>query len=175
MQARCRLASGDGTYRLLLFTPVLIASGTASCSSSLGYTPHAMHSPSVDVRRTQGCVELGFFSARDPELPVTSLYLEIHVENRCNEPALVDIAALRMFAYGHDGSRRTLSLYDPRHQVIPLHVQARRAGVERFRVDGTQGVGKVDSVCIDATDVVPDARPTHGQSVCFDFSTTVSR
>ncbi len=153
--------------------PVL--AGTAACAPSPSYTPHAVHSPPAEARRSLGCIDLGFFVARDRDLPEASFYLEVHVENRCDEPVLVNLGALRMNTYGIDRSRRPLSFYDPRYQIAPLHAQARRAGVERFRIDGAQRPETLAFICVDPADVVPDAGRGAARPVCFDFTSGESR
>lgn len=165
------LASGVHSWRFVL--PVL--AGTAGCAPSADYTPHALHSPLAEARRAFGCIDLGFFAARDRELPPASFYLEVHVENRCDEPVLVNLGALRMTAHGIDRSRRPLTFYDPRHQIVPLHAQARREGVERFRIDGAQPPGSLAVICIDPADVVPDAGRGPARPACFDFTSVGSR
>lgn len=82
--------------------------------------------------------------------------------NRCDEPAVVDLATLRVFGRNKDGTAVRLIAFDPRRELRPKLLDARASGRE---VIAYSSAVAVRSVCIDAGSI------THSMDsrlVCFN-------
>jgi hypothetical protein len=119
-------------------------------------------------RRVGECLEIGVAAGRDYLIPSSSLLVEVSLENRCHEPTLVDLAQLRMWAERLNGERYSLVLYDPRKEVVALHLQPEAKAVERFRVDEAGEPGALGQACFDPTFVGGETTRLAGV-VCYRF------
>ncbi len=144
----------------------LAVGGMSSCTP--GYPTHPFEPLPVGSTRRVGCVEFGVSAGRDASFPLTSVYVEVSLENLCSDPAPVNLAALHMWADRKNGDRFELAYYDPRNEIVPLHIEIQGHGVERFRVDGAGEPGALRQVCFDPTVISGPYNPRQG-AICYLF------
>lgn len=154
-----------------------LAAAAALVGSVGACAPNYPVHPPMDLprgaTRTMGCVELSVGAGRDADFPSTSLLVEVGLHNRCDEPALVDLRALRMWSEQRDGERWQMAFYDPRGEIVPLHLEAQATGLERFRVDGAGAPGTLRQACFDPTYVGGPTTHLAG-AVCYLFDHELS-
>jgi hypothetical protein len=93
----------------------------------------------------------------------------VHLENLCEQPVPVAIDRLRAIADANDGTTRTPVFFDPRGEIVQLHIEPKKAAVERFRLDGAGDPGTLARVCFDVRDVSPSDEPAP-ELICYDLS-----
>ncbi len=98
---------------------------------------------------TAGCVDLAV--ERRADLPDGGIVLSYAFGNRCEEPVLVDLAAVRVFGRAPDGAVIQLSAYDPRREIEPRYLDGAAVGHET--VSYLREDTFVD-VCVDSASVV---------------------
>lgn len=121
-----------------------------------------------EATRRLGCLEVSVGAGRDYDLPPSSLLVEVDLHNRCEEPALVDLRSMRMWTERRSGDRFALAFYDPRAEVVPLHMEPEAQAIERFRVDDAGAPGTVHQICFDPTYVGGPTTRLAG-AVCYRF------
>ena len=109
--------------------------------------------------RTLACLDVGL--AITPEQSL----LEMHVGNRCVHAEPFDLEQLVIHATDGSGNDRMVSLVDPRHEIVRLHIGARERGHERIRLSNLY---EVDHLCIEVAGVAPDAPEARPSPVCLD-------
>jgi hypothetical protein len=60
-----------------------------------------------------------------------------------------------------------MSMYDPRGEIHAASVDSEVAAVERIRLDGSEGLGRTVSLCIDVTHVSREAERAAPAHVCM--------
>lgn len=142
--------------------PFLLCLG--ACVSK-GYAPRSLFQTSteqgIDSRavRAMGCLDVGI-SVRGPaDAPI----LRSKVGNGCVEPALLDLGRLVVTARDEKGVERPLMIDDPRAEVVPLHLDARREMTEGFKLVGAEG--RISRLCVDLRGVAWSATDT--KPICF--------
>lgn len=80
--------------------------------------------------------------------------------NRCDDPAIVDLASARVFGHTIDGIPIQLVAYDPRGEIRPMRLDARAHGREAIAYPSSEAVG----LCIDAASVTHTTPP---RWLCF--------
>lgn len=88
--------------------------------------------------------------------------IEYHFGNRCNEPAIVDLAAAPVYGRTSDGSTSKLFAFDPFHELRLLEIDARAVGQEAIEYPSSE---VLTSLCIDAAAIAHAAPP---RWLCFD-------
>jgi hypothetical protein len=100
------------------------------------------------LRVTVDCVD--FAIERKPDRIDGDKVLSFDFGNRCDQPAMVDLASVRIVGRTVAGSTVDLVAFDPRREIRPLWIDGRAYGREAIayssRVD-------VRSVCIDAASI----------------------
>jgi hypothetical protein len=109
--------------------------------------------------RTLACLDVGFAISGPRPL------LEMHVGNRCVHAERLDLARLAIRATGEDGAERTVSLVDPRQEIVPVHVGALERGHERIPLSG---LGDVTRICFDVAAVATDAPDARPLPICLE-------
>ena len=114
--------------------------------------------------RTLGCLDLGIvlYERNGKDL------VDVHVGNRCGYPERLDLGKLAIRGTDPAGNTREVSLYDPKGEVVPLHVGGAQRGRERFRIDDARDMR---TVCFDLDRAAPDAPAAHPPPLCFDRPT----
>lgn len=81
--------------------------------------------------------------------------------NRCDEPALVDLAAARLVGHTSNGLTIDLVAYDPEQEIRPMRLDGRAVGREAIAYAGD---ASVRGVCIDAASIAHRSPP---RWLCF--------
>lgn len=105
-----------------------------------------------------GCVDLAV--SRRPDHGGAAV-LDYQFGNRCNHGTLIDLARVRVVGRAIDGTERALVPHDPRRELRPLTLDARRIGLEVIAYPAPVPTAQV---CIDVASVV-HARPARW--LCF--------
>jgi hypothetical protein len=143
-----------------VFLPFLLC---LSACVSKGYAPRSLFTAEsgLDPRavRAMGCLDVGL-SVRGPaDAPI----LRAKVGNGCVEPAALDLGRLVVTARDESGAERALGIDDPRAEVVPLHLDARREMTEGFRLVGFEG--RIARLCVDLRGIAWSATDT--RPICF--------
>jgi hypothetical protein len=111
--------------------------------------------------RTLGCLDVGIEPLGD-----RSDVVDVHMGNRCTHPEPIDLAKLGVTVRKHEyeGVARDAAVWDPRNEVIPLHVGGAERGRERIRIDG---MSTAQRVCFSFGSIVPDAPDARPLPMCF--------
>ena len=113
-----------------------------------------------DYVRTLACLDIGL-AIHERE---SDSLLDMDVGNRCIHGEPFALEEMKISAHDASGDPRSVSLFDPRHELVAVHVGAQERGHERIRMEGLTGVAEV---CFDLTGVVPDAPHTHSAPLCL--------
>lgn len=109
--------------------------------------------------RTLACLDVGLAISEPRSL------LEMHVGNRCVRAERFDLGQMAIRATAADGERRSVSLVDPRQEIVRKHVAAMERGHERIPLSG---LGDVTRVCFDVAAVATDAPDARPAPICLD-------
>lgn len=126
------------------------------------YQPGSFHDARgyfVGTRITVDCVDLAV--ARQPDLRDGCKVIGFAFANRCDRPATIDLASMRVVGRTRRGDV-DLVAYDPKRELRPLLLDGGAAGREAIAFEGGR---EVDRVCIDAGSL---ARTTGPRWVCTD-------
>jgi hypothetical protein len=108
--------------------------------------------------RVLGCAVVGFSLDRDAsQTSDASLLLDVSVHNRCLREVGLDLSRLRLSAKDESGAVRPVTMYDPRREIHPMQLDSAIAGTERIRIDVSGGLDATQTICIDLTEISPDA------------------
>jgi hypothetical protein len=66
--------------------------------------------------------------------------------NRCLHAVPVNLAAVRVVAKDNAGNTREVAPYDPKHEIVPLRIDALWSGAERIEYPAGRGA---DTICVD--------------------------
>lgn len=118
--------------------------------------------------RDLGCVILGFSLDRESSLTTDqSLLLDVSIQNRCVRDEPLDLSGLSLHGYDESGASRSVSVYDPRHEIGAMRVDAQTEGTERLRIDVSGGLNATKTICIDLERVSPDAARLRQPRLCL--------
>lgn len=163
--SRIALVRRRGVIAILLL-------GCAASACTPGYPTHPAAELRPGATRRVGCVEFGVEAERDATLPVTSILVQISLKNKCSDSAPVDLNALLMWADRTNGERFELTFYDPRKEIVPLHLQTESEGVERLEVLDAGSPGSLRQICFDPTRITGGSKPTG--AICYLFDQEAS-
>ena len=112
------------------------------------------------------CVDFAIAATHDDRIPSTSILLDVEVENHCGSPQPLDLEKLDLWVETASSERHSLTLYDPRHEIVPLHIDGHGSAFERIRADGVGDDPALSSLCFaaDATLGLPKGSP---HPICF--------
>jgi len=117
-----------------------------------GYSPGSFHSPLQSFpgqHATVGCLDVAVDRRQDRDSG--EIIVEYAFGNRCDRPALVDLAAAVVRGRTADQQTVALVAYDPRGQILPLRIDGRAVGGETIAyVTDTP----LREVCVDAASIV---------------------
>lgn len=100
-------------------------------------------------RTTVGCIDLAV--ERRPDLTSGGAVLAYEFGNRCDRPATIDLANVRVKARTYSGTDLDLVAYDPDWQLRPLEIDGRAAGKEAIAYPADE---RLAEVCVDIASVV---------------------
>ncbi len=148
-----RSAFVDAIQRVLLGS--LLLSGCAYQADSFSYSREAFNGVYVSVR----CLDLAIDHRKQPN---ASDVISYAFGNRCDEPALVDLAAARVYGHTADGSAVKLFAFDPFKEIRTMRLDGRAVGREAIEYPSSQPLA---DVCIDAASI---AHASPARWVCFN-------
>jgi hypothetical protein len=129
------------------------------------YKPDSFHShshPFTGQHVSAGCLDLAI--ERRPDLIGGGAVLAYEFGNRCDRPAVVDLARVNVVGRTFDGRELNLAAWDPRHEIRPLTLDGRAIGNEALAYRNKDAFAEV---CVDAASI---ARATPERWVCFATS-----
>ncbi len=123
---------------------IVIAAGLAGCV----YQPGSFTSASATFagqQATLGCLDLAL--ERKPDLPDGLAVVSYVFGNRCDHPAVVDLASVAVVGHTADGSRLELAAYDPHHEISVMRIDGRVVGREAIAYPSD---APLTDICVDA-------------------------
>jgi hypothetical protein len=111
------------------------------------YSPGSFHGPLgafTGKRVSLPCLDVAVSLTDDDR--ATGTIVEYSFGNRCLHAVPVNLAAVRVVAKDDDGTTRDLAPYDPKHEIVPLRIDALWSGTERIEYPDGNGAG---TICID--------------------------
>ncbi|HUJ63830.1 MAG TPA: hypothetical protein VLX92_35260 [Kofleriaceae bacterium] len=112
---------------------------------------------------TVGCLDI---SIRERPPVRGADVLQYTFGNRCDHPAMVDLAAANVIGRLGDGREVELIAYDPNREIRPLPIDGRMVGQEAIAY---QAATEVSQICVDAGGI------GHGQPQWLCFPGVASR
>jgi hypothetical protein len=116
--------------------------------------------PYEGVRVSVECLDMAI--ARRKEPTPESNVLEYRFGNRCDEPAVVDLAVAKLYGTTTDGVPIDLYAFDPFHELKPLRIDARAVGREAIDYPSS---ATLDHMCIDVASI---AHAYPARWICFN-------
>ncbi len=104
---------------------------------------HSMDQPFPGARASAGCLDIAI--KRRPDL-AHSAVVEYAFGNRCERPAVVDLASALVVSRNGDSTPIRLKPFDPRHEIVPREIDGLAVGGEAIAY---LSAGPVDSLCVD--------------------------
>ena len=131
----------------------------ALCAALIGcaYSPGSLHTRAGETVQT-GCIDLAI--ERRPDLPGQSV-LAYTFGNRCDHPAVVDLARVAAVGRTVDGREVNLAAFDPHHELRAVELDGRASGNEAIAYPSTIPLAEV---CVDAAAI---AHESPARWVCF--------
>jgi hypothetical protein len=115
--------------------------------------------------RTLACLDVGLALTDMRSDTRSDTLLEMHVGNRCIHAEPFDLAQLVMRGKDASGNERVVSLVDPRHEIVHLHVGALERGHERIRLSA---LDHLEQLCFELGSIAPDAPEARPLPLCLD-------
>jgi hypothetical protein len=110
-------------------------------------------------RTTVGCIDLSV--ERRPDLTSGGTILGYQFGNRCDHPAVVDLASVAVIGRTVAGDEVSLAPYDPDKEIRSLKIDGRTTGEEAIAYQSNIALAEV---CVDASTVSHEGAPTW---LCF--------
>jgi hypothetical protein len=149
------VAGARNPIALPFFVGALALGGCAYQPDSFSYVRQPFNGVFVSV----DCLDLAIAKRKNS---TEGNVLEYQFGNRCDEPAVVDLAFARVYGTTTDGSSMDLYAFDPFHELKALRLDARSVGREAIDYPSQ---GTIDHVCIDAASIAHTYPP---RWVCFN-------
>lgn len=133
-----------------------------SVLAACAYQPSSFgssHRPFPGQHATIGCLDLGI--DRRPDLPGGKAVLTYEFGNRCDQPALVDLASVWVYARNAQGQTVQMLAFDPQHEIRASRLDGRAVGREVIAYESSIAI---HSICVDAASIA-HAAPAHW--LCF--------
>ncbi len=140
-----------------LLASFIVLASLAGCAYKPGTFAHA-NRVFPGTRATIGCLDIAIDRRVDMG---KSAVLEYHFGNRCDKPAMVDLAYVHVIGRTDDGAEHELAPYDPERALMAMPVDGRYAGGEALAYPSDQ---PLIQVCVDAASV---AQRTPARWLCF--------
>lgn len=114
-----------------------------------------------------GCIDLAVGYAEDAQTGPRGRVIEYSFGNHCYHHVDVDLASIRAVEYGADQIVRPLVVFDPRHELRPLSLDALWLGHERIEYDAVDVAAGApgSAICVDVGGLDRSA-PTQERWVC---------
>jgi hypothetical protein len=111
--------------------------------------------------RTLGCLDVGLavYQRGPNEL------LDVHVGNRCGYPEALEVKRLRIHGVDEEGVSHDVTLYDPKNEIVRLHVGGAERGKERLKL---QGAHELTRLCFDLQAIAPDVPAARPAPLCLE-------
>ena len=129
-----------------------------ACAYGPGSFHHFGHEFSGQ-RTTVGCLDLAV--ERRPDLTSGGTVLAYDFGNRCDHPAVVDLATVAVVGRTVAGDEVKLSPFDPEHELKVLSLDGRAAGQEAIAYPSNIALAEV---CVDASSISHQGGPAW---LCF--------
>jgi hypothetical protein len=137
---------------------VAVGLALAGCAYQPG-SFHSIQQPFAGKQATFGCLDLAV--ERRDDLPSGSAVVSYAFGNRCDHPAVVDLATIAVVGRTTDGRQLELTAFDPRHEISVMRIDGRAVGREAIAYPVDEPLSEV---CIDAGSI---ARWASEQWMCF--------
>lgn len=115
----------------------LVCCAATGCAYRAGSFEHAQQ-PFAGERLTVGCLDLAV--ERRADLPIGPV-LAYQFANRCDDPRVIDLAALTVVGRAGDGGELALRPFDPRAELRPVALDGRKVGGEALAYPAPIGPG----------------------------------
>ena len=148
--------------RVAMAGMALVTALAAGCAYQAGSFSHAPHTP-ASKRVSVGCLDLSI--ERRNNLPDGGAVIDYAFGNRCDGPAVVDLASARVEARTRSGRNLPLTAFDPAGEIRPVEIDGRRTGREALAYHSA-GEELVE-VCVEATSIVRVAEGAPPAWLCF--------
>ena len=129
----------------------------AACAYRPGSTQPAAREP-VGQRTSVGCLDIAVERQTDTG---SSAVLGYTFGNRCDQPAVIDLAWVNVIGRTADGAEVTLVPYDPKGELAVVQLEGRAAGSRSISYPATDKVGQL---CVDVASL---AQTKPAQWLCF--------
>jgi hypothetical protein len=111
------------------------------------YAPNSYRGPLGEFtgkRVSLPCLDVAVTLTDDDR--ATAPVVEYSFGNRCLHAVTVNLAAIRVVARDDAGNTRDLAPYDPKHEIVPLPIDALWSGTEEIEYPQASSS---DTICID--------------------------
>jgi hypothetical protein len=126
-------------------------------------------SPFIGKRVELRCLDLALALTDDAR--ATAPVIAYSFGNHCATETIVDLSTVRVLGRYPDGTARPLVAYDPRHEIVPLQLDAWWRGHEQIEYRPTLGTVQPTVVCADVGKLDRDRSPPHGERwICLGAS-----
>jgi hypothetical protein len=143
---------------------VMIALGVSGCTYTAGSFAHGL-AVFPKERVTVGCLDLAVERREDMEGGAVLVY---RFGNRCDRPAMVDLAGAVVIGRDVTGQEVQLAPFDPRQEIRPMKIDARLAGREVIAYPSDV---ELQQVCVNAATITRQeslgAQASGEQWMCF--------
>lgn len=136
---------------------VVVAAMIAACA----YRPGSYTAPAREFagqRTSVGCLDLAVDRRADLG---SSAVIGYTFGNRCDRPAVVDLAWVQVIGRTADGAEIALAPFDPKGELRPLKLDGRTTGTEAIAYPAPAALGQV---CIDVASI---AQTQPASWMCF--------
>jgi hypothetical protein len=154
-------SDGRGFAILARMRHVAIVLGIALAIAACAYKPGSYQSPSrefVGQRTSVGCLDIAVDRRTDMG---SSAVLGYTFGNRCDHPAVIDLAWVNVIGRTATGAEITLVPYDPKGELKVVRLDGRQAGSEAIAYPAPEALGQL---CVDVASLA-QTRPA--QWLCF--------
>ena len=145
---------------------LLFAAATAGC---VEYTPDSLlhRQRKWAIARTIGCLDVATEIVRDSAVPESSTIVDVTFGNRCTKGVHVDLARVQVFARYHDGLRKQLTVYDPKHEIETKQLAPAAVGRELLEFDPKTEETPPTHVCVLVSGIDADRAGEGAPPMCF--------
>lgn len=143
----------------------VVIAGLSGASPACGYQPGSFTSSPRSFqgqRVTEGCLDLAVHRRPDRVIgPAVGPVLAFAFGNRCDRPAVVDLATVAVLGRTRDGGEVALRPYDPRAELAALWLDGRSTGGEAIAYPTARAISEI---CVDTASL---ARVRPARWVCL--------
>jgi len=136
---------------------IALACALIGCAYQPGSFAHAPKD-FAGQRVTVGCLDLAVDRRADLSIGPVLAY---HFANRCDHPAMIDLASVAVVGRSADGRDLALRPFDPQAELHPVALDGRNVGGEAVAYPAARPILEL---CVDAATLVHDRAP---RWLCF--------